>query len=253
MQGAQGPLSQEHIARFEQDGCLFVPAATLWRPAQKRHLLRHCNMVARWGKRRGAWMRYLERDHKTLQRIENFVPYSAPLRALLADGPLLAAAGQLLGEAALLHKDKINYKLPGGGGFEPHQDVAAGWERYGQTRHVSAYIALDAARPDNGPLEAVRGAQHRRWSPDDVAIDAATCAQMRWDVVLAQPCDIFFFDAYVPHRSAPNRSRRARRACYCTYTKAAEGDWRARYFADKRRSFPPDDERQRGVTYTYKI
>ena len=247
------PLSDGQVQQFERDGCLFVPASQLWRPAQRRLLLRHSAQVAHWGTRRGAWMRYLEPDGRTLQRIENFVPYSPPLWQLPADGALVAAAGQLFGEPALLHKDKINYKLPGGGGFAPHQDVAAGWARYGQSRHISAYVAIDRAASVNSPLEAVSGAHTQRWSRDGEAIAAPLCARMRWQAVLADPCDVFFFDSYVPHRSASNQSRRPRRACYCTYSKASEGDWRVRYFADKRRAYPPDAERRRGRVYTYEI
>ena len=33
----------------------------------------------------------------------------------------------LFAEQAIIYKEKVNYKLPGGAGFAPHQDVAAGW------------------------------------------------------------------------------------------------------------------------------
>ena len=56
----------------------------------------------------------------------------------------------IMGGPVLLYKDKINMKMPGGasstmlyvlvdlagspgGGFEPHQDIAAGWGSYGES------------------------------------------------------------------------------------------------------------------------
>jgi hypothetical protein len=60
---------------------------------------------------------------------------------------------------------------------------------------------------------------------------------------------LVFFDSYIPHRSATNDSLRPRRSLYVTYNRAAEGDRRDDYYADKRRSFPPEIERVAGVDY----
>jgi len=40
---------------------------------------------------------------------------------------------------------------------------------------------------------------------------------------------------------------------YSTYNKAGEGSYRARYYADKRITLPPDIEKEEGKIYTYKI
>ena len=237
---------------FWDTGCLVVAAADFWAPSDLATLLAHCHALE--ASAPADCMHYLEEDGQTLQRIENFVAHHPPLAALLQAGPLCNAVAQLFGEPALLHKDKINYKKPGPYAFAAHQDVAAGWERYGQSLHVSALIALDAIHAHNGPLEVVRGAWlGRRLSPPGCGLDAATCAALHWEPVHMAPGDVFFFHSYVPHRSGPNTTGVARRACYCTYSKVSEGDWRARYFADKRREFPPHAERLVGTHYTYRI
>jgi len=41
--------------------------------------------------------------------------------------------------------------------------------------------------------------------------------------------------------------------CYTTYAKKSEGDFRKKYYEDKRKSFPPDIEREAGKVYEYKI
>lgn len=65
--------------------------------------------------------------------------------------------------------------------------------------------------------------------------------------------DAVFFDSYAPHASGPNLSAERRRVLYITYNRGSAGDHRARYFADKRRSFPPDIEREPGRTYTFRV
>ena len=44
---------------------------------------------------------------------------------------------QLMGGRCVLYKDKINMKLPGAGGFEPHQDILAGWGSYNVSNFVT--------------------------------------------------------------------------------------------------------------------
>ena len=55
-----------------------------------------------------------------LCRSENFVPFHAPLAASLRTGPVIEVASALLGQPAVLYKEKVNYKLPGGAGYSPH-------------------------------------------------------------------------------------------------------------------------------------
>jgi len=69
----------------------------------------------------------------------------------------------------------------------------------------------------------------------------------------ARPGDVAFFDSYVPHRSGPNLTAKPRRVLYVTYNRASEGDHRLRYYADKRKSYPPDCEREPGKQYVYKV
>ena len=52
-----------------------------------------------------------------------------------------------------------------------------------------------------------------------------------------QPGDLLFFDSYTPHYSDTNTTTRSRRAAYLTYNAASRGDFRDRYYADKRAEF----------------
>jgi ectoine hydroxylase-related dioxygenase (phytanoyl-CoA dioxygenase family) len=71
--------------------------------------------------------------------------------------------------------------------------------------------------------------------------------------VPTEPGDVLFFDSYAPHASKANMTDHPRRILYLTYNATVEGDHRARYFAEKRESFPPDVERRAGIEYKFRV
>jgi ectoine hydroxylase-related dioxygenase (phytanoyl-CoA dioxygenase family) len=190
---------------------------------------------------------------RIVQRIEDVTPFHAGLEDLFTRGPMIEAVARLLGEPAVLFKDKVNFKLPGGEGFEAHQDVQAGWNAYA-SYYVSVLVSIDTATEANGCLEMAAGWHDRglvgaEWTP----LGEAEIAGMGFVTYPSAPGDVMFFDSFAPHRSAPNLTDRPRRALYVTYNRASEGDHRARYVADKRENFPPDIEREPGKTYVFRV
>lgn len=190
--------------------------------------------VAAWPDSGGEWLhhRELTEGGPQLCRTENFVPFHAGLRTLLTAGAMLAAAGALLGEPAVLYKEKINYKLPGGAGYAPHQDAPA--YRFVQT-HVSCLVAVDDALVGNGCLEVVSGCHHELLPTDDAGcIRSDVVADLTWEPVEVRAGDVLWFHSRTPHRSGPNLGPTPRRALYPTYNALAEGDLRAAYYEQKR-------------------
>jgi 2-aminoethylphosphonate dioxygenase len=249
-------LSAERHAAYARDGFVVIPG--LFTPTEAARLARWTEEVTAWPEVPGRHMVYWE-PHRTepgrrvRNRIENFYPHHEGFHALFDTGALPDAAAALLGGPVALFKDKINFKMPGGGGFEPHQDQQAGWSVYAPL-FLTALVSIDAATHENGCLELAPG-HHRRglvgaeWRP----LDEAQMAGMKFVACLTQPGDAVFFDSYVPHRSAPNGTDAPRRVLYVTYNRAADGDHRLRYFAEKRRAYPPDCEREPGREYVYRV
>jgi len=253
-------LTKDQVDQFDRDGFLLIPAAQAWSQQELKLMLNSCEMMGDWPDAPGKWMKYYEPNRnnpqgsKILCRIENFTQYNPGLDFLLNGEKLLNINSDLFGESSILYKEKINYKLPGGDGFAPHQDVAAGWWMYGQTLHISCLVSIDAATKENGCLEVVRGRHMEGLMGDDwKGIPDEKVAAMQWELIPTQPGDVLLFDSYVPHRSAPNNTNASRRVLYATYAKANEGDLRDRYYSDKRASFPPDCERDPNKVYQYKI
>jgi Phytanoyl-CoA dioxygenase (PhyH) len=170
-----------------------------------------------------------------LARTENFVPGHAGLRRLLCTGPLVEVAGALLGEPAVLYKEKVNYKLPGGAGYSPHQDAPA----YPMIdTHVSAMVTIDDADVGNGCLEVVSGCFDDVLPVDERGCIAADVVDsLAWELVPLERGQTLWFHSRTPHRSGANTSDRPRRALYPTYNAAREGDLRAAYYETKRAAF----------------
>jgi ectoine hydroxylase-related dioxygenase (phytanoyl-CoA dioxygenase family) len=249
-------LRPASVARFGQDGWLAQPR--FFTTAQASEIARWVDDLVALPEVPGRHMVYYEDSLATpgarvLQRIEAFCEVHAGFDALVRSGPLAAAAAQLLGGPVVLFKEKINFKRPGGRGFEPHQDQQAGWSRYAPM-FVTALVAIDAATVENGCLEMPSGGRvggliGQEWSP--LTAEALAAHPLR--PVPSAPGDVLFFDSYAPHASQPNRTARQRRILYLTYNRADAGDHRRQYYADKRASFPPDVERAPGAAYTFRV
>ena len=86
-------------------------------PDEQADLREFVEEVSGWPETPGAWMKYFEGDARQLCRAEDFIPYHAGLRELFWRSDLMDVLAELFGEPAVMYKEKINYKLPGGQAF----------------------------------------------------------------------------------------------------------------------------------------
>lgn len=192
--------------------------------------------VARPASNDDSRLHYFERtEHgRTLCRTERFIEDHAGFEALTTRGVLRELASELVGEPAVLYKEKINYKLPDGAGFAPHQDATA----YAFVRkHVTCLVAIDVMTVDNGCLEFARFTKRELLADDgDGCISPTLARGLEWQPVPMPAGAVLFFTSHVPHRSGPNRTGMPRRALYLTYNAASEGDRRHDYYQERDRS-----------------
>ena len=196
----------------------------------------------------------LDEKSDLINRIENMAPFHKGL-SILANS-FIPSCGQLLGEEAVLFKDKINFKMPGGDGFKPNQDSQAGWEVYARY-FINVMVCIDEATLENGCLElANRPAglvdmqlAGKEWAP----LSEEETALMDFKAYPTKPGDVIYFDSYAPHKSAHNLTEKSRRLYFSTYNRLSEGDHLETYYADKRKSFPPDVEREVDKNYVYRV
>jgi hypothetical protein len=232
------------VAKFREQGWLVMRGAI--EPGEVAAIDAAVCDVARWADADGPGLHHFEQTDAgpVLARSEDFIEHHDVLRAFICGGLISRVLSELFGESALLFKEKINYKYPGGGGFAPHQDAPA--YRF-VDHHISCMVPLDLATEQSGCLYVApapdagttRSPGRRSMMATDERgrIDEALAAGLAWRPVPLNPGDLLFFDSYTPHYSDTNRSERPRRAAYLTYNAASRGDFRDRYYADKRADF----------------
>lgn len=235
----QGVVSAAERESFRRDGWLIQRGVLS--SARLAQLQRWVDVVTDWAELVGGGpgMHHFEQTDAgpRLARSEDLVPNHAGLRAFISEGQLLDTVGGLFGEPAVLFKEKINHKQPGGAGFAPHQDAPA--YRF-VDHHISCMVPLDPSTRTSGCLWVARGhgAGVLPMDPERHGCIAQDVVDsLEWVPVELLPGDLLWFDSYLPHRSDTNRSDRSRRAMYLTYNALQQGDHRERYYADKRREF----------------
>jgi len=192
----------------------------------------------------------LDPNRDLINRIEYISPFHHGFAEL--SQTLKKPVSQLLGEEAVLFKEKINFKMPGGDGFKPHQDSQAGWQTYADF-FISVMVCIDEATVENGCLQLVAGYQKRglfrEWEP----LTDEDMAGMDFVNYPTMPGDIVFFDCYAPHASEPNLTNSIRRLYFATYNRLSEGDHMVQYYADKHKTYPPDIDRIAGKDYVFRV
>jgi ectoine hydroxylase-related dioxygenase (phytanoyl-CoA dioxygenase family) len=193
-----------------------------------------------------------------LVRIENFLgDHNPEMTTRILSDKTRDCLEYLLGEEAVLFKDKINYKLPGCRPDKLHQDQAAGWNAFSDW-FISMVIVVDENRKDNAALTFMSSGNYARqlmteeWQPlthDDPPYQP----EEEYTLLEAKPGTVIFFDCYVPHGSPANFSDKSRRNIYLTFNRASEGDMRARYYADKWKNYPPNDAAHARNSDTFRV
>jgi len=249
-------FTPQELTNFKRDG--FIVVRKMVSPEEITHLSRGIDEIVAWPPRAGKEMKYFEESllktgKKILSRFEKFTDFHEGLKELTLADKMTGRVAELLGEPAVLFKDKINFKLPGGGGFKPHQDIQPGWDEYA-SYFISVLVTIDDSNEQNGCLELAaghhtRGLIGRKWEP----LEGKELEGITFKKYPMKPGDAAFFDCFVPHQSEPNLTGTQRRNIYLTYNRSSEGDQREKYFSDKRKSYPPDFEREAGKEYAFRV
>lgn len=228
-------LDETQLRAWERDGYLHI--VSFLAGAELEQLQSEVAQIERSSDGERSLLQHYEMTAHGVRicRSEHLIDGHPLLRQILTSGPMLEMAGQLLGEPAVLYKEKINYKLSGGAGFAPHQDAPA--YPFIDT-HTTCMLAIDDATIENGCLDVVAGMHAELLPMDDAGCIRPDLAdRMEWQSVPIAAGDLLWFHSRAPHRSGPNTSSIDRRGLFCTYNAASHGDLRERYYAEKLERF----------------
>jgi len=174
-------------------------------------------------------------------RTEAFVDHHPKLKEFLC-GPssrLQAIASHLAGEQTALYKDKLNYKLAGGGGYRPHQD---GYQGLGVAQYKSkadrgfvtcvCMVAIDDSDETNGCPQL----SPEVWAKKEGFLkikDPNNNEEMGpFTPIPMKRGDVLIYDNFMPHKSDSNASLRDRRALFGVYygAETTKRDLRTEYY-----------------------
>lgn len=242
---------------FSRDG--YVLIKNLFTESEAKFLQVEAANLKNLPEKKSGYMKYYENLHPTediqhgdiksntgsnriLSRIENFLDDRTELRYFV-NTRVKNTLNEVTGNDMVLFKDKLNWKLPGGGAFKPHQDFEA-WSDFKLTNFVTCALFADNSTNKNGCLEFARGVHNKGILRNNYGcLDPEIVESLNWQKVETTPRDILLFDSYTPHKSDVNRSKHQRRIYYFTFNLKEEGDYYQAYFNKKRLVFPPDFER----------
>lgn len=220
-------------------------------------LTKYVSEIEKFLPKKGQYMMYFDniKNQSVLTRTENFLPYHKKINNFLKKKKITKIIDSLLGQKTLIFKDKINWKYPNAKGFEPHQDAQVWDYLYPNIKSfISLAISIDKTNKKNGCLEVVGGAhKNGLLGNNKSAINKKLVRSFIWKKITTMPGDFIIFDSYTPHRSGKNLTKKSRRMIYLTYNAKKDGNLKKKYFDDKRKSFPPNNERDEKKKYKYLI
>lgn len=215
--------------------------------------------ISNWEQGLDQWLCYYEMDNPSqLSRIENFIPYHQGMKEVFTGPTVVDLISELMGEQAILYKERINFKSPGGGPHAAHQDGVA-YEQGENAAfdpnikpYLSILVSIDEATEENGCLQVVPDwpVDHLEIlpmeapfpdRPDYMKIKQTVEDKLTWQKLPTKPGDALVFTERLPHRSEPNLSDKTRRIMYGVYNPISDGDKREKYYKDKRKN--PNDPR----------
>ena len=200
---------------------------------------------------------------KVMRRIEKITEYSKHIKRILGDRKLKFILKQVSTKKSYLFKDKLNFKYPGAGGFDPHIDghfywtskdnkLKKGWKEYSNS-FTNVVIALEKSNIKNGCIyvsnkENVYKVLGKTWEEISKKIEKFTpkikkkyLKKIKFKPMVLNVGDVMLFDWKVPHYSRKNNSNSSRMIFYATFLNSNiyQKNLRKKYYLDKDKSKNP--------------
>ena len=244
-------LPDHQVEAYKRDS--YVVLNDLFTPDEKHQFVQTMSEIEKWPVSDDKWFTYYENVNgkKRLSRLEAFYEHHEGFKKVI-EGKIGKAVGDLLEEEAVVYKDKINFKYPGGIGYIAHQD-GLGYTMFGHTFHMSILIPADPMTLENGCLQLVAGdwrAPHFLPQDENGDIKEEIAREFKWDPVICDAGTVVMFNSYVPHMSETNRSKTKRRAAYLTFNGVSQGDARSKFYNLRREMYPSDHLRDPEKNYS---
>ena len=224
-----------------------------------RQIKKFSNEIKKKKPKKNQIMKYyeksvLDKKKEILVRAEYFYDFHSGFRKFLNSNKIHNILNFLMNEKCILFKEKINFKLPGCRADKLHQDSQGGWNKFSKN-FISILVSIDKSTKENGCLEFDISGNNKDREIGKIfrPLKIQKLNKPKFRNVELNPGDVVFFNHYIPHRSKSNKSNLSRYQLYITYNLKKDGNFRKKYFKEKRASYPPNNERAQGSNFKYKI
>ena len=249
-------ITENEIVQFEQKGFLikknFFKKSFIQRISKEINSLKSKDQTKKVDRYFGMSVRGAQKS--ILVRIENFYNKSKYLTKLINDPSINNILFKLFKNKPTLFKEKVNFKPAGCGPDKLHQDSQAGWNKYTKN-FVNVLLSVEKSTRKNGCLHIDISGNNctkivkKKMEP----LKIKELKNPKFKKLLLGEGDLVFFNSYVPHFSFSNNSKKSRSQIYLTYNNKKDGNFRSKYIKDKRKTFPPNNERSPNKKYSYKV
>ncbi|PTM06202.1 MAG: hypothetical protein DA405_00760 [Bacteroidetes bacterium] len=164
------------------------------------------------------------KEGKLLFQALDFAERIGFMKSFLESQKLQVHLESLLKEPAHLFIEDFHFKEPGGGAYDPHQDMQSPviqWvnERYAPSvpidKLVTMCLAVDEHTIENGCMQVAAGI-HKQGGlgPEGGVLEKEIVDSLNFEPIELAAGDALFFDGYCPHGSAVNTSSSSRKALF---------------------------------------
>tara|TARA_B100002052_G_C15879691_1_gene598597 strand:- start:1430 stop:2221 length:792 start_codon:yes stop_codon:yes gene_type:complete len=252
-------INQKELIKYENDGYIILRNFFSKSKIEKIRL----EIIKLSKKKQGKHFYYEnigKKGKKVLRRIEKISQNSKLMKNLLKEYKLKLALRKLTKLNNYLFKDKLNFKFPGAGGFDPHIDghflwknqnnlIKKGWSVYGN-KFINVVFPLEKSTVKNGCIYLAKKKYTDLYlgkSWDEISkklikftpkIKTKNLKKIKFRPMIMEQGDIMFFDWKVVHYSKKNVSNKSRMIFYATYINSRKSKTQVikKYYLDKLKS-----------------
>ena len=187
---------------------------------------------------------YIDANHKDacLIRVENFINNFKQVTKIDLQERCLDLVKDKFGEDAVLFKDKINFRYPGADGYAPHQDGAAGWDKFA-SKFITVAVAIEDSTVETGGFSFPSGPSPGCFYPNtNGMLSDVFFESLKPKSIEISAGDGIIFDSFLPHRTYKNISNKIIPHLILTFNRLAEGDHLKDYYSQKVTSMVPSSQ-----------
>ena len=246
-------INQRDLNKYNNDGYVILKNFFSKSRIEKARL-----EILKLSKKKGNNHFYYEKLGKktVLRRIEKISQNSKSMWNLVKDKKLQKSLKKITNLKSYLFKDKLNFKFPGAGGFDPHIDghfiwkdknnkVKKGWSVYGKN-FINVVLPLEKSNIKNGCIYLAKKKYTNilgsNW--DEISkklikftpkVKSNYLKKIKFKPMVMNQGDLMFFDWKIIHHSKKNLSKKSRMIFYATYINSIKSKTKIikKYYSDK--------------------